>query len=90
MKIYHFIVRIKDTIIVTTAESSEDALAAARAQLKDEKKPYQLDLVGMADANQFTQSLKLSTMLVAPAPEVTSLDAMAEMLKNNGYKVEKI
>lgn len=87
MKIYQFIVKPNEFVSTVSANSMEDAMAHLQNQLKNER-PHKVEFAGMCNADEYGKSLNLSTVLIEPA-KIESLDSMAKMLSENGYKVEK-
>lgn len=88
LKIYQFIIKFNDAISTISADSLEEAMVSLQNSLQGEKRAYNTQLAGIFNAEDYSKLLKLSTVLIEP-PKLDSLEAMAEMLKNNGYEVKK-
>ena len=86
--IYQFIVKYNDMVMTVASESMEEAFESLQRTLAKERS-HTIQFAGKFNADEFSKSLKLSTVLVEASP-ISSLDEMAEMLKDNGYKVKKV
>jgi hypothetical protein len=82
-QVYQFVVHFQDAVMTVISDDNASAVAKVADMLNDGR-PYTFELAGTFDFNDYGK-----LFVDATKPKVDTLESMALMLKDNGYRVTK-